>query len=48
MFLVGKKAPDFTLEVARSDRDTFDNVSLKDYAGSWLILFFYPRDFTFV
>ena len=48
MILVGQQAPDFSIEVAYGEKDEFGSVSLKDYAGSWLILFFYPRDFTFV
>jgi len=39
--LVGKKAPAFTLEDARGAR-----VSLSDYAGRDVILYFYPRDDT--
>ena len=43
---VGEKAPDFTLDgVVKGDLKT---VSLKDYRGKWLVLFFYPLDFTFV
>ena len=38
---VGKKAPAFTLEDARGEK-----VSLGDYAGKDLILYFYPRDDT--
>lgn len=46
MVMVGKKAPDFTL-ASTKDLDTLDKpVSLADYAGKWLILFFYPLDFT--
>lgn len=26
----------------------FKTASLSDYAGKWLVLFFYPRDFTFI
>src|ERR1700734_2978185 len=37
----GKIAPDFTLT---SQEDTA--VSLKDYRGKWVILYFYPRDQT--
>ena len=38
---VGNKAPDFTLQ------DGDDNkVSLKDLAGKWVVLFFYPKDNT--
>lgn len=44
--LVGKPAPDFTLEGVFGDQ--FKTVSLKDYRGRWLVIFFYPLDFTFV
>jgi peroxiredoxin (alkyl hydroperoxide reductase subunit C) len=46
--LVGKKAPDFTMEIALGNGKDFGKVSLSDYKGKWLILFFYPLDFTFV
>jgi len=43
---VGEKAPEFTLDaVVKGD---FKPFSLKDYRGKWLVLFFYPLDFTFV
>ena len=42
MIRVGEPAPDFTLKTTR------DLQSLKDYRGKWLVLFFYPADFTFV
>ena len=29
-------------------RDIFQEISLADYEGKWLVLFFYPLDFTFV
>jgi alkyl hydroperoxide reductase subunit AhpC len=46
MSLVTKKAPEFDLDgVVDGD---FKTVSLKDYVGKWLVLFFYPLDFTFV
>jgi hypothetical protein len=39
-------APDFSAQaVVNGD---FKNVSLKDYKGKWLVLFFYPLTFTFV
>lgn len=44
---VGKSAPDFHVEAVRPNGD-FMNVSLEDYRGKWLVLFFYPLDFTFV
>ncbi|MGG1514237.1 peroxiredoxin [Paenibacillus oryzisoli] len=46
--LVGKQAPDFTMETATGDGTGFGKVSLSDYKGKWLVLFFYPLDFTFV
>ena len=46
--LVGAPAPDFTLETALGNGKDFGKVSLSDYKGKWLVLFFYPLDFTFV
>lgn len=46
--LVGKPAPDFTMETALGNGEDFGKVSLSDYKGKWLVLFFYPLDFTFV
>ncbi|MCS7462966.1 peroxiredoxin [Paenibacillus doosanensis] len=46
--LVGKQAPDFTMETASGNGQDFGKVSLSDYKGKWLVLFFYPLDFTFV
>jgi peroxiredoxin (alkyl hydroperoxide reductase subunit C) len=46
--LVGKKAPDFTMETALGNGEDFGKVSLSDYKGKWLVLFWYPLDFTFV
>ena len=43
---VGEKAPAFLAE-AFVDGE-FKKVSLDDYKGKWVVLFFYPRDFTFV
>jgi len=43
---IGAKAPEFTTN-AFIDDDT-KTVSLSDYKGKWVILFFYPADFTFV
>ena len=44
--LVGSKAPEFHLEAFLKGR--FIDVALKDYYDRWLLLFFYPADFTFV
>jgi peroxiredoxin (alkyl hydroperoxide reductase subunit C) len=46
--LVGKQAPHFTMETAAGNGTDFGKVSLSDYKGKWLVLFFYPLDFTFV
>jgi hypothetical protein len=43
---VGQKAPDFTAPAYH--KGTFGQVSLSDYAGKWVLLCFYPGDFTFV
>jgi peroxiredoxin (alkyl hydroperoxide reductase subunit C) len=43
---VGKQAPEFATQ-AFYDGEVKD-VKLSDYAGKWVILFFYPADFTFV
>lgn len=44
--MVGDKAPIFEAE-ALVGKD-FKNISSVDYKGKWILLFFYPLDFTFV
>ncbi len=44
--LVQKKAPDFA--ATATSGKLFVDVKLSDYKGKWLVLFFYPLDFTFV
>lgn len=46
MVMVGSKAPDFKL--SGYYRDDFKEFSLSDYRGKWVLLCFYPGDFTFV
>ncbi|GIO63863.1 MULTISPECIES: peroxiredoxin [Paenibacillus] len=46
--LVGKPAPEFTMETVTGDGADFSKASLTDYRGKWLVFFFYPLDFTFV
>jgi len=46
--LVGRPAPDFTMETALGNGTDFGTASLSDYRGKWLVFFFYPLDFTFV
>lgn len=45
---VGQPAPDFNLASTKNLETLAENVQLSDYAGKWLILLFYPLDFTFV
>ncbi len=45
--LVQKSAPPFTTQAVMAD-GTFQDVSLDDYRGQYVVLFFYPLDFTFV
>jgi alkyl hydroperoxide reductase subunit AhpC len=47
MSLVTRKAPDFTTEAVVGDGD-FKTISLSDYKGKYVVLFFYPADFTFI
>jgi alkyl hydroperoxide reductase subunit AhpC len=46
MVKVGEPAPDFTMEGVMGRE--FTKVSLSDYKSKWVVLFFYPLDFTFV
>ena len=43
---VGKPAPDF--EASAFVDGGFKNIKLSDYKGQWVVLCFYPGDFTFV
>jgi len=43
---VGKPAPDFTAEAVVGQE--FRTIKLSEYRGKYVILFFYPLDFTFV
>jgi len=40
-------APDFSATAVMPD-DSFQTISLSDYRGKYVVLFFYPLDFTFV
>ena len=44
--MIGLSAPDF--EAMAWDTNRFRRVKLSDYAGKYVVLFFYPLDFTFV
>lgn len=47
--LVGKKAPTFTAQAVVNGDEIVEKFSLDDYLGKkYIVLFFYPKDFTFV
>ncbi len=46
MVKVGKPAPNFTAPAYYQGK--FVETSLEDYKGKWVLLCFYPGDFTFV
>jgi peroxiredoxin (alkyl hydroperoxide reductase subunit C) len=46
MIKVGGPAPDF--ELAGYYKGGFKNFKLSEYKGKWVVLCFYPGDFTFV
>lgn len=43
---VGKPAPDF--ELTAFVGEGFKNIRLSDYKGKWIVVCFYPGDFTYV
>jgi len=43
---VGKEAPDFKAEAYH--QGSIRNIKLKDYRGRWVVIIFYPADFTCV
>jgi len=46
MVMIGRKAPDFEAPAYLDGK--FVNVKLSEYLGKWVLLCFYPGDFTFV
>ena len=46
MIQVGKKAPDFIAPAYQKGK--FVNIKLSELLGKWVLLCFYPGDFTFV
>lgn len=46
MVEINEQAPEFTAKAYYNN--DFPTINLKDYKGKWVILFFYPKDFTFV
>ena len=45
---VGQAAPDFNMPSTKNIEKLKENVELNDYKGRWVVLLFYPLDFTFV
>jgi peroxiredoxin 2/4 len=48
MSLVGKKAPDFNTSAVLEGSKIVNGFTLSQFKGKYVILFFYPKDFTFV
>jgi len=48
MIRVGENFPQFLLPVYTPGKDEEVNMSMDNFQGKWLIVFFYPADFTFV
>ncbi len=46
--LVGRKAPNFTAQAVINGNEIVENFSLEQFKGKYVVLFFYPKDFTFV
>jgi alkyl hydroperoxide reductase subunit AhpC len=46
--VVGTRAPDFSLQCVDAPGSVPRPVSLADYLDRWLILLFYPQDFSLV
>lgn len=47
MPMIDQPAPQFTTDSV-VDGGEFKKISLSDYKGKWVVLFFYPLDFTFI
>lgn len=49
MLKLNQPAPDFKQPAyVKAHKGDYQEVSLSDLSGKWVVLFFYPRDFTFV
>lgn len=50
MLGIGQKFPEFNLKAAVSNdvKTAFTDITDKSYRGKWLVVFFWPKDFTFV
>ena len=45
---IGAKLPDLTLSIYDPQEDNSMQIETKNYRGKWMVLIFYPADFTFV
>ena len=43
---IGQEAPNFETEAFHNDK--VEKIKLEDYKGKWVVMFFYPADFTFI
>ena len=48
MLGIGDQLPEFNLKAVVPGSKNFKDINNKSYEGKWLVLFFYPKDFTFV
>lgn len=50
MLTIGDRFPNFKLKATVSNKmeDAFTDIGPETYEGKWLLVFFYPKDFTFV
>ena len=48
MLGVGDQFPEFNLKAILPGSGDFQDISHSTYKGKWLVIFFYPKDFTFV
>jgi len=46
--LVGKEAPDFDVKAVINGNEIVNSYTLSQHRGKYVVLFFYPKDFTFV
>ncbi len=46
--LVGKQAPNFSASAVINGGEIVENFTLEQFRGKYVVLFFYPKDFTFV
>ena len=48
MLAVGDQLPEFNLKAVVPGSRDFKDIGHETYKGKWMVLFFYPKDFTFV